>query len=69
LKKLLRHGIPRKFYSKYGEVEEEVNEKLHNPNVILLKINVLLSLLRFILLGLPAKKFHPGHRTELMRRF
>lgn len=56
--------ITEKILFKYGEVEEEVNEEVYIITRDTSKINVAQFIYEFILLGLPAKKIHPDHRTE-----
>jgi uncharacterized metal-binding protein YceD (DUF177 family) len=56
--------ITEKILFKYGEVEEEVNEEVYMITRDTSKINVAQFIYEFILLGLPAKKIHPDHRTE-----
>jgi uncharacterized metal-binding protein YceD (DUF177 family) len=56
--------ITERILFKYGEVEEEVNEEVYIITRDTSKINVAQFIYEFILLGLPAKKIHPDHRTE-----
>ncbi|MFT4855115.1 MAG: uncharacterized metal-binding protein YceD (DUF177 family) [Algoriphagus sp.] len=56
--------ITEKILFKYGEVEEEVNEVVYIITRDTSKINVAQFIYEFVLLGLPAKKIHPDHRTE-----
>jgi uncharacterized metal-binding protein YceD (DUF177 family) len=56
--------ITEKILFKYGEVEEEVNVEVYMITRDTSKINVAQFIYEFILLGLPAKKIHPDHRTE-----
>jgi uncharacterized metal-binding protein YceD (DUF177 family) len=56
--------ITEKILFKYGEVEEEVNEEVYMITRDTSKINVAQFIYEFILLGLPAKKIHPDHRTD-----
>lgn len=56
--------ISDKILFKYGEVEEEINEEVYMITRDTASINVAQFIYEFILLGLPAKKIHPDHRTE-----
>lgn len=56
--------INEKILFKYGEVEEEINEEVYMITRDTSKVNVAQFIYEFILLGLPAKKIHPDHRTE-----
>lgn len=56
--------IRDKILFKYGEVEEEINEEVYMITRDTASINVAQFIYEFILLGLPAKKIHPDHRTE-----
>ncbi len=56
--------IHEKLIFKYGAVEEEINEEVYMITRDTPKINVAQFIYEFILLGLPAKKIHPDHRTE-----
>lgn len=56
--------IKEKILFKYGEVEEEINEEVYMITRDTSKVNVAQFIYEFVLLGLPAKKIHPDHRTE-----
>lgn len=56
--------INEKIIFKYGEVEEEINEEVYMITRDTATVNVAQFIYEFILLGLPAKKIHPDHRTE-----
>lgn len=56
--------ISEKILFKYGEVEEEINEEVYMITRDTPKVNVAQFIYEFVLLGLPAKKIHPDHRTE-----
>lgn len=57
-------AINEKIIFKYGAVEEEINEEVYMITRDTPKINVAQFIYEFVLLGLPAKKIHPDHRTE-----
>ncbi len=56
--------INERILFKYGEVEEEINEEVYMITRDTSKVNVAQFIYEFVLLGLPAKKIHPDHRTE-----
>jgi len=57
-------NLDEKIIFKYGAVEEEINEEVYMITRDTPKVNVAQFIYEFILLGLPAKKIHPDHRTE-----
>jgi uncharacterized metal-binding protein YceD (DUF177 family) len=57
--------LNEKIIFKYGNEEQEINEDVSMITRDTAQINVAQYIYEFILLGLPAKKIHPDHRTEM----
>jgi uncharacterized metal-binding protein YceD (DUF177 family) len=57
--------LNEKIIFKYGTEEQEISEDVSMITRDTPKINVAQFIYEFVLLGLPAKRIHPDHRTEM----